>query len=468
MSLGDLHGIVKTIENLASRVRALETRAVGGGGGAHTHDASAVTFTPNDNTDWTGSADPGNTDDGLDQLADRVSTLEGGVGHAAATLGPGSDPALALVGQQFTLADVLTPAEHTAIGSASPHHAAITLNAAADTVLGLSTQQVTLDSQDANKVFAGPTSGAAAAPSFRTTVVADLPADAMLWSIIQASQFVNEIKNWPPYVAMDVDLVAGNLWWDSLGTPTTAATMVDVAGEAGVTEIFEYCLKVVADAGNEGLYQRWTYADEPRVKSGRVMSTLWAIWCVGGVGATLSLTNSDASETAAAKVTAAAWTIVKVENHTLAGTYCDVKVTLDGAGTVYAVPLGASIASKAVPLGPRPSIYVDISQVRLVNSVDPGGAGWTDVDCTASTSNLAYMADLYLYYSSNQSNSTISLRRNGSSDSPYWMLISSNSFEQTSLIQALDDSQIFEYDTNQAAAAAETVIIYINGYWEWA
>ena len=45
----------------------------------HTHaapDASVVTFTPTTAADWDGSADPGNTDDALDQLAERVADLE--------------------------------------------------------------------------------------------------------------------------------------------------------------------------------------------------------------------------------------------------------------------------------------------------------------------------------------------------------------------------------------------------------
>jgi hypothetical protein len=46
--------------------------------------------------------------------------------HDPVTLGPGSDPALTLAGQQLTLADVLTPAEHTAIGNGAPHHAPAT------------------------------------------------------------------------------------------------------------------------------------------------------------------------------------------------------------------------------------------------------------------------------------------------------------------------------------------------------
>lgn len=191
MSLGDLPGIIKTIENLAKRIRALETREVGAGGGGHTHDASAVTFTPNDNTDWSGGVDPGNTDDGLDQLADRVKALEVVPGHAAVTLGAGSDPALALAGQELTLADVLTPAEHTAIGNGAPHHAAITLSADVDKVLSLSTQQLTMDVQDANKFLAGPVGGVAAVPDFRYINVADLPAHTHDASVVTYTPTVN-------------------------------------------------------------------------------------------------------------------------------------------------------------------------------------------------------------------------------------------------------------------------------------
>ncbi len=70
----------------------------------------------------------------------------------------------------------LTPAEHTAIGDGSPHHAAMTLAADADTLLGLSVQELTLDTQAANLVLAGPTSGGAADPAFRALVAADIPA----------------------------------------------------------------------------------------------------------------------------------------------------------------------------------------------------------------------------------------------------------------------------------------------------
>jgi len=71
--------------------------------------------------------------------------------------------------------DGMTEAEHTAIGNASPHHAPVTLDADAGTLLGLSEQALGLDTQAANTVFTGPTSGAADTPAFRALAAADLP-----------------------------------------------------------------------------------------------------------------------------------------------------------------------------------------------------------------------------------------------------------------------------------------------------
>lgn len=55
------------LDQLASRVTDLE-----GSSG----DASTITYTPATVGDWSGSADPGNVNDALDQLADRVDALE--------------------------------------------------------------------------------------------------------------------------------------------------------------------------------------------------------------------------------------------------------------------------------------------------------------------------------------------------------------------------------------------------------
>lgn len=47
----------------------------------HRHDASEVRFTPAVAGDWN-AGDPGNTDDALDELAERVEDVEGAAGHA--------------------------------------------------------------------------------------------------------------------------------------------------------------------------------------------------------------------------------------------------------------------------------------------------------------------------------------------------------------------------------------------------
>lgn len=53
-------------------------------------------------------------------------------------------------------------------------HAAVTLAASAAVLLNLSTQEISLDNQNANLIFAGPATGAAAAPTFRAMVAADM------------------------------------------------------------------------------------------------------------------------------------------------------------------------------------------------------------------------------------------------------------------------------------------------------
>ena len=79
----------------------------------------------------------------------------------------------------------LTDPEHIAIGPGgdpSPHHRRLTLGLDASLVLGLSgadNEVLNLDSQLANQVLAGPTSGGSADPFFRALVDADVPATIM-------------------------------------------------------------------------------------------------------------------------------------------------------------------------------------------------------------------------------------------------------------------------------------------------
>jgi hypothetical protein len=119
------------------------------------------------------------TDTGAVYIGNSGNVLLGGSTHPLVTLKVGHDAALSLSGQELDLADVLTPTEHTAIGNGAPHHAAVTLDANADTLLSLSTQALGLDTQAANTVWAGPTTGAAAVPTPRSLVSADMPADLL-------------------------------------------------------------------------------------------------------------------------------------------------------------------------------------------------------------------------------------------------------------------------------------------------
>lgn len=288
----------------------------------------------------------------------------------------------------------------------------------------------------------------------------------MTWAAILASQLTNEIKGWPPCVNTG-DLAALKLWWDSVSTPSTAPSVVAVSGE-GITETYELALKCVADGANEGLSQRWTYADEPRIKSGRALSSLWAIWCVGGVGVTAKLVNSSAEETAAAKVTAAAWTIVEIPNHTLAGTYVDIQLLADGAGTFYAVPLGANIGARGVPLAPRGGRLVD-TYVQVVTSGD-SNAAFVTVDTTAASSPLAFALVLGCTGSNGARNGVPMLvRRKGDTGTAKQIafLTTLNGYYYGSTVCACDDAQEIEYKQTSEAGDTEDNYLDVLGYWEW-
>ena len=82
-----LAGHERRIEKLEDRGRGLKsdgsvkTTSIG----AHRHDGSEVRYTPDDAGDWD-AGDPGNVDDGLDELAQRVADIEGGAGAGSHTV----------------------------------------------------------------------------------------------------------------------------------------------------------------------------------------------------------------------------------------------------------------------------------------------------------------------------------------------------------------------------------------------
>lgn len=71
-------------------------------------------------------------------------------------------------------------------------HPAVTLDVNADTLLSLSTQALGLDTQTANRIFAGPTTGGAAVPAFRSLVAADIPA----LSYVDGTGVAGQVAEW--------------------------------------------------------------------------------------------------------------------------------------------------------------------------------------------------------------------------------------------------------------------------------
>jgi hypothetical protein len=86
--------VEQALDQLAERIADVEGTAV---------DAAAVTFTPTTTADWDGAADPGNVDDALDQLAERVKDEE--IRNTSTALATSGSVAIDLaLGDYFTLA----------------------------------------------------------------------------------------------------------------------------------------------------------------------------------------------------------------------------------------------------------------------------------------------------------------------------------------------------------------------------
>jgi hypothetical protein len=105
---GDPGDADDAIDKLAERMKDLEDAPIAG-------DASDISFTPNTLTDWDSDADPGNVDGALDQLAERVDDLESGSSLRATDLlsymepvtnGDVSDPELVFADGDVVMAEV--------------------------------------------------------------------------------------------------------------------------------------------------------------------------------------------------------------------------------------------------------------------------------------------------------------------------------------------------------------------------
>lgn len=286
---------------------------------------------------------------------------------------------------------------------------------------------------------------------------------------VDAAQFVNEVMNWPSLEQANDTLPE---WWE-VGSNATM-TEVDVAGES-ITETYARCLKVVSAADGSYGYQRYTYSVQPRIKSGRKLSAIFAVWSVGGKAARIRLTSSVGNLGVSADFTAAGWTILKVENITLDGTYVDIRLEVD-TGTAYFVPLGICIGPKAWPLRSRGLMlqWVDGStSVKSLNGLGDENT-WTDIDITSATNALAVIANCVARISTpNASQWDLRVRRNGASTTDDFVIsttITAYAETQTNDFQILlDDQQIFEYllDRVSGSNALTSGRIVVRSFYKW-
>lgn len=294
----------------------------------------------------------------------------------------------------------------------------------------------------------------------------------------------NEIMNFPS-IEMTDD--AQPEWWEEDHANATL-TEVDTSGES-ITQTYKRALKVVVSAGAHWAYQRFTYADQPRVKSGLSCSLWAAVWSVSSASARIGLGTSTPTTSYSTATTSAAWNLHRVDSLTLDGTYVDAIFEVT-AGTAYFVPLGmvigASPPTTALSMLPRPLKRCEpgLQEPTLIKTLSglADEATWTDIDCTAATSNLAVMAQLSCVLNEAGSSTRYDLftRRNNASDGTASVPTASSQkiianvavseIPTAQWNQVLDDGQIFEYllDRNAGATTLDFGEIYVLSWEEWA
>jgi hypothetical protein len=280
----------------------------------------------------------------------------------------------------------------------------------------------------------------------------------------------NEIRNFPSIEFADG---AQPEWWEeSAGTATL--TEEDVAGES-ITESWDRCLKVVTTA-DVYAYQQFTYADEQRLKAGKVVSARVAVWSVSGVTARVRIQDSGGS-LGVATTTAAAWTILTVENKTLTGTNVQLRLEVNN-GTAYFVPLAFGIGTSApAELRGRGLRYIDKAAEALNTTGVADPNVYTDLDLTSVTSNLAAVASVYfnVLHGATATGWDIFARRKGASTD--FLVAALPNFTATSLAFrvindatiGMDDGQNIQYKIDRwTGSGTMDIAIGVRGWWEWA
>jgi hypothetical protein len=293
--------------------------------------------------------------------------------------------------------------------------------------------------------------------------------------LIKADPFINQVMNYPSLEKADG---AQPEWWEVEDANITL-TEEDATGE-GITQIHERVLKAVnGGAGaDKYFYQRFVHADQPLWdESVSVMSFGCWVWAVDAGIITLEVFDNGGAVSLDTDVTdeeVGEWVWLEVSDTIIGTTSTDIRFSHSANSATFYVALPVvNPGGSTMPWAPRDIIRREGFASSVVDAVDPGGGGWTDVDITANTTPLTVMAQIVgRYLNTTADGRAIYLRRKGSAEGnteAATLLRNVNttrpSFANKTVL--LDDGQTFQYDSSAIAGNAEELTLSVAGYWEW-
>jgi hypothetical protein len=307
--------------------------------------------------------------------------------------------------------------------------------------------------------------GANAAPAMATPAAASGGVDP------EKTYGGNLIRNYPSLESADG---AQPEWWEEEDANVTL-TEEDATG-ASIPQKHERVLKIVngASGANKYVHQDFDDSDEPTLDDNvtKISAGVWVYQDSGDTTGTVKLELYD--EDGAASLgndttsTEDAWTFLKVENVTYQDS-TQFRLSCDtNSATFYAAMPMMNVGEELLPWQARGLVYIEKYSADVYNQNPP--ESFTDVDFTASTSNITAALCLMCRMSTSAADG-VYLRRNGSSAASgnATMIVTTSStpgFANTVFSFCLcDDSQIVE--VMAGSTNVSNLGLSLKGYYEW-
>ena len=304
-------------------------------------------------------------------------------------------------------------ADGTGSLSSGGGHDAVTLGTDADVLLGLSTQQLILDSQAANLIFAGPGSGAAADPTFRSLVDDDVPntitasnyqlLDTDLTAIaalgFTTTAFLK--KTGADTWALDTNVyLTSEVDGSTTNELPTAGTYIDVTGQQVDVDLTEIEAAIFGAGGNAS--NIWTFnlsgTDPTMTFNSGALAVGGALSATGAVtGSNLSGTNTGDNTTATTGDSATSFFPSGTLEVAIGGTGT---TTSTGTGSVVLGTSPTFTTSIALPQGAAPTVDAageiaqDTTDDQLLYGATPRVLAYEQTRCIV-IENLAAADDNY-------------------------------------------------------------------------